>query len=243
MFNKLTHLLTNNFKIKILLSVILALIMINYSGFAQDTVKTYKFDKYRLSIYAGMGLEYTATPSYNNYTRAQIFGGAHDSVSSISPGLEVFGGLEYELSKTFSLRLDYSYFFKSKTYYNPLAYDYFYFIHQPYLVGSYILAGNGYKIKIGAGIGYHFGQFQTGLTGQSSINYNSSGLAIKGEGVFSVKISRKMETYISGFVFGQFMSSLKDSNGTVLKNNLTGSDVNLSGYGIGVRLGFLVNIL
>lgn len=229
--------------LKTILGVLLVVIIVNNSAFAQDTIKTTRFDNYRLSIYAGMGLAYTVSSSYNDYIRYQIFGGAHDSVSSISGGLEFFGGLEYVFSKTLSLRLDYSYFFKSKTYYNPLAVEHFYFIHQPYLVGSYILAGNGYKIKIGAGIGYHFGQLQTGLTGQSSTSYNSSGLAVKGEGLISVKISKKMETYVSGFVFGQFMSSLKDSNGNILKYGLTGNNVNLSGYGIGVRLGLLINIL
>ncbi|MCC7158658.1 MAG: hypothetical protein IT281_03880, partial [Ignavibacteria bacterium] len=46
--------------------------------------------------------------------------------------------------------------------------------------------------------------------------------------------------YISGFAFGNFDGKLKDKDGNPLKAQNV--EATLKGYGIGARLGFLVNL-
>jgi len=218
--------------------IFLSLFIINSTAKAQNPDQNIKVEKNRLSVYAGMGLGYTLTPSFNDLVRNEVFGGARDSVKSFSVGLEVFGGMEYELSRTFSLRFDYSYFFKSKTYYNYFTtFDYFYYIHQPFIIGSYVIRGINYRFKIGAGFGYHFAQLQKSIYGAQANNYNSHGPAVRGEILFSTKISPRLDTYLSGFISGSFFNSFHVNTGSSTQN------VNLSGFGVGVRLGLLINIL
>src|ERR1700674_2060933 len=76
-----------------------------------DTSRTLKIHKKQLSFALGMGVSYGHMTSFNNYLKEVI--GVSDSVKSFNIGIEFFGGLEYELSKKFSLRLEYSYFIRS----------------------------------------------------------------------------------------------------------------------------------
>jgi hypothetical protein len=184
-----------------------------------------------------MGLGYTSTPKFNDFIRNEVFGGLYDSVKSFSVGLEIFGGAEYELSKSFSLRLDYSYFFKSRTYYESFyIFDYYYFIHQPFIMAQYNINHNDYRFDFSAGAGYQFGQLQRTLN-NTEYTYNTSGPAIRGEVRFSAKFSDRLNTYFSGFVNGAFLSSFK-----IEANSQQPRDVSLSGIGFGVRLGLSVNI-
>jgi hypothetical protein len=196
-----------------------------------------------LLIYAGIGLGYTTTPSLNDYIRNQISGGVYDSVRSFSAGLEIFGGVDYEFSKKFSIRFDYSYFFKSRTYYVLyFTYDYFYFVHQPFIYVNYIIAGDKYNIRMGVGFGYHFGQLRMTTVNNPEMKYKSNGPSIRAEILFSTKLSSKLNAYVSGFMTGSFLGTLKDNNNASLKNPQSNQEVGLSGVGFGIRLGFSINI-
>lgn len=190
-----------------------------------------------VSVYAGMGLGYSTTPKFNDFVRNEVFNGLNDSVKNFSVGLEIFGGVEYELSKSFSLRLDYSYFFKSKTYYVSFyVFDYYYFIHQPYIMAQYNIKKNNYRFDFSFGAGYHFAQLQRTLN-TTEYSYNSSGPAVRGEVRFSARFSDNLNTYLSGFMNGAFLSSFLIQSGTQ-----PAQEVNLSGFGMGVRLGLSINI-
>ena len=191
-----------------------------------------------LFIYAGMGLCYTSTPSFNTYIRNTIYNGLYDSVKTFSVGLEVFGGVEYEVSKKFSIGLDYSYFTKSRTYdvYYGIE-DFFYFIHQPYIIFRYIIKGKNYSFKFGGGTGYHIGQLQISGIGNYVSKYNSSGIGFKGEVLFSAKMSQILRTYFSGSIGGAVLSSF-----TVTNSFGDSNKVNLSNFGIGIRIGLSYKI-
>ena len=218
----------------------ISIYLIIITSFIQAQIPDTMVNKHKqhLYLYAGMGLGYTSTPSYNNYIRNTVYNGLYDSVKSFSAGLEVFGGVEYEISKIFSIGLDYSYFTKSKTYdvfYS--AEDFFFYLHQPYIIGKYIFAEKNYSFRIGAGIGYHFGQLQISGSGNSILRYNTSGIGIKGEAIFSAKISTRLSTYISGSMSGAVLSSFNVAN-----SNGSSDKVNLSNFGIGIRIGLSYNI-
>jgi hypothetical protein len=198
-----------------------------------------KTDKAGLFLFsAGMGIEYSSTPSYTDYLRNELPLYSRDSIKTFSTGIEFFGSLEYTLTRTLSAKLDYSYYLRSSHYsFAYYVFDYSISSHQPYLMLFYNNRDKKFSFKIGAGIGYHFQVLENSINPNSSLTYSSHGLAFKGELVFAPKFSEKLETYISGFVFGSTTSSLKDSNGNLLKGTSTGKEVNLGGYGVGARLG------
>lgn len=191
-------------------------------------------------LYSGMGISFTNAASLNDYLRNTIPSGSGDTIKSFGSAIEFFGGLEYEFSKKFSIKVDYSYFFRSMTHkFSFITYDYFYYVHQPYLIADYSVKGNNYKINVGAGAGYMFGTLSEAIYSSNEKKYSSSGLAVKGELVVSLALSKNFYSYISGSLSNSFMSPLKDSNGNKLMHS-NGKEVNLSSFSAGVRLGVLV---
>lgn len=207
--------------------------------YSQDTISHSSKFKKLIDLSFGMGISLSNTPSFNDYLRAEIPFQGTDSVKSFSVGLEFFGGVEMELSKRFALKLDYSYFFRGNTYSYVYTYDISYHIHQPVLMGYYIFPGKNFKIKLGAGAGYSFAQLSNTVSG-SEIIYNASGPGFKGEILFNAQLSDRMSSYLSGFIMGNFIGNLKDSNGNILQD--TGGNVNLSNFGFGLRLGLCINL-
>jgi hypothetical protein len=186
----------------------------------------------------GMGIDYGSTPSYTDYLRNELPAGTGDSIKTFSTGVEFFGCFEYGLSPVVSAKLDYSYFLRSNHYtFAYYVFDYTIQSHRPYLMIFYKNSDKKFSFKFGAGAGYHFHMLENKVTTSNTLNYTSSGMSFKGEFIFAPKFSEKLETYISGFVYGSTASSLKDENGNLLKGTSTGKEVNPGGYGVGARLG------
>lgn len=188
-----------------------------------------------------MGISMTTSPSFVDYMRSDIPFSNKDSIKAFGVGLEFFGALEYDVSKHFTLKADYSYFIKSRTYnYSYFTYDYFYSIHQPYLMGFYVVRGSTYAFKFGGGLGYHFAAFTKDIGASSNLVYKASGLGYRAEAEFQAELSKRLGSYISGFLSGSSIGTLKDNNSTPLKNTLTGEEVNLSSFGAGLRIGISI---
>jgi hypothetical protein len=203
---------------------------------------TPKFKKV-YSVYAGMGIDYGITPDFNDYLVAAIPYSTGDSLKSFNAGVEFFGGLDYELSRTFGVRVDYSYYIRSLSYtYSPAVFDYTIISHQPYLFGNYILRFDHFNFKFGVGIGYHFQQLDNKVNSTTTITYSSGGPSVRAEVVFAPLLSKNFQGYLSGFAFGNFYGTLKDDNGNPLKADNSTVEAALNGYGVGARLGFLINL-
>ena len=184
-----------------------------------------------------MGIDYSSTPSYTDYLRNELSTGSGDTIKTFSTGIEFFGCFEYQFAKNVSAKFDYSYYLRSNHYtFAYYVFDYTIKSHQPYLMLFYNSKDKKFSFKFGAGAGYHFHILENNVSPTNSLTYTSSGLAFRGEVIFAPRFSQKLETYISGFVYGSTTSSLKDGNGNILKAT-TGKEVNLGGYGVGARLG------
>jgi hypothetical protein len=207
------------------------------SALGQSKIKPKK----NITLSAGMGIDYGITPDFTNYLRDEIPFGNKDSIKSFQAGIEFFGGLEYELSQKASVKLDYSYFIRSLNYtYSFFVFDYTITSHQPYLFVNYLIKSENYAFKFGFGAGYHFQLLDNKVNQSTTLSYVSSGVGVRGEAVFSTKFSKSFWGYLSGFTYGNFYGKLKDSNGNVLKAANSTTEANLSGYGVGARLGFSI---
>ena len=159
-------------------------------------------------------------------------------ISDFNVGYEFFGGFEYQVAKNFSLKADYSYFVKSVNSTAPQysMYDFTYYDNNILLTGFYLIPGEYFYLKFGAGAGLVLSKLSTQTYGLEN-NYNSTGLNLKLEGVLNTQISNSLATYFGVFLSNTFNSTLKKSDGSKLLNR-AGEEVNLNSFRIGLSLGF-----
>jgi len=203
--------------------------------------KQNKNTKYK-SVSGGMRLSYGNNPSFLKFVQYELpdYFRVPESqqISNFEVGYEFFGGFEYQLAKNFSLKADYSYYIKSLNSTAPQysAYDFTYYNHNILLTGYYLIPGDYFYLKFGAGTGLILSSLSTqtfGLTGK----YNSTGINTKLEGVLNTQISNSIAAYFSVFLSGSFNGSLKNSDGSLLKSR-PGEEVNLNSFNAGLGLGF-----
>jgi hypothetical protein len=224
---------------RLLIIFLIILAHSSYNIYSQSHIKNKKVT----SVYAGMGIDYGITPAFNDYLKDQIPYSNKDSIKSFNAGIEFFGGVERELSENISIKIDYSYYIRSLSYsFLYEVFDYTITAHQPYIFASYIIKSVNYNIKAGFGLGYHFQQLDNKVNPSTTLTYHSSGPGFRLEGVFSPKLSKNFWGYISAFGFGNFYSRLKDSNGNTLKAENSTNEADVGGYGIGARIGFIINL-
>ncbi len=230
--------------LKYLVILIVFFISLN-SAVSQEKIisfgKQNKNTKYK-SISGGMRLSYGNNPSFLNYVRYELpdYFRVPESqqIPDFEVGYEFFGGFEYQLAKNFSLKTDYSYFIKSLNSTAPQysAYDFSYYNHNILLTGYYLIPGEYFYLKFGAGGGLVLSTMNSqsfGLTGE----FNSTGINTKLEGVLNTQISNSIAAYFSVFLSGTFNGSLEYSDGSLLKTR-QGEEVNLNSFYVGLGLGF-----
>ncbi len=225
------------------LKIICLVFIVTASLYAQpkgDTTFTAK--KHRLSFAAGMGISLQDNSSFVSYLRNEIPYATADSIKGFTTAIEFFGGVEYGLTKSFALKLDYSYYLRSVDYvytYNEFKYDIV--IHQPYLMGYYMIQRRAFDLKFGIGVGYHIGTVTQQLY-PGTATYKANGFSFRGEAVFAPYMTKKLQAYLSGFIVASSFQSLKDSNGNYLTSTNSTQQVNLSSFGVGARIGFIYNL-
>lgn len=197
-----------------------------------------------ISFSFGMGANYSTNSSLITYMEGDIDFyntlNPDDRFSSLEGGLEFFSGIEYQLSRNFSIKGQYSFLTKSFSIAQFPNYEYSYINHQPYLLLNYIIPDEHSFIKLGAGGGYIITNFSAKRFGAEA-KYHSSGFGLMGEGVVNLQISSNVGGYISGYLFKTITGDLENDNGTKLVNN-QGENVNVSSFGVGLRLGMEIFI-
>lgn len=229
--------------------LLLALLsVLSHSAYGQNktptSFKVLNKDNSFISFSFGMGANYSSNPSVITFIEGDIDFyntiNPDDRFSTLEGGLEFFSGIEYQLSRNFSLKGEYSFLTKSFSIAQFPNYEYSYINHQPYLILNYIIPDEHSFIKLGGGAGYIVSNFSAKRFGGES-KYHSSGFGIMGEAVVNLQISRNVGGYISGYTFKTFTGDLEDDNGAKLVNN-QGGNVNVSSFGIGLRLGMEIFI-
>ena len=230
--------------------MIFLFIAVNIS-FSQDK-KAISFEKQNkkgkyLAFSFGGGLNYCDNKSLKTYIEYELPFynnlSENDRLSSFYTGFEIFAGAEYQLSKNFSLKGEYSYFTKSYNSVSYSDYDFTYGNHQPYLTLYYLIPQENSFVKFGAGVGY----LSSSLTRKAysiESDYTSTGFALRLDLAVDLQMSKVLAGYIAGYVNQTFQSDLKDGNGNLLLNR-SGGTVNLNSLGFGIRLGvelFFFNI-
>ncbi len=221
---------------------LLILFLTNHSFAADSTSLSFEkqnMKKKYISFSFGMGIKYSNNPSLINFIPLDVPNyitlPPANQVSTFSNGIEFFGGLEFQIKKNFSVKTEYSYYIKSIDVTSDVNYQYSYTSHQPLLMFNYIFAQSNSFIKFGLGGGYFLYNFTRKVISNET-NYSSSGPAVKFEGTFNAQLGKSASTYLSGFIIKTFTSDLRDVNMNYL-HSFNNQTVNLSSFGVGLRLG------
>ncbi len=194
------------------------------------------------SFSAGMGISYGNNPDLISYIGYELpnYNNLSDArkLSEYGTGLSFFIAGEKQIAKNFSLKLDYNYLIKSNNLTEYPNYDFTTYSHNFLLTGYYLIPGDYFFLKFGAGAGPVFYSFNEKIfTNETS--YNSTGAEIKLDAVLNVQIAKSVATYFGVFAFKNFSPPLKDSGGNKLLNR-AGGDVSPGSQGVGLRLGIEV---
>lgn len=232
-----------NLQMKILiLFFILTAVFINVVKADSTNVSFRSLNKGKkyISVSFGMGAIYGNNTSLKNYIQYEIpnYGllTRDQQLSEFYTGLDFFGGVEKQLSRSFSIKADYSYFIKSYNVDMYPQYNFSYSSHQPGIMLYRIIPQEYSYIKIGVGTGYVLSNFSIKEYGLEK-SYTSNGIGFKTELILNAQIGKTFSGYISGYLIKTFLQNLKDTNGNELLTNATKETVNLSSFGAGIRLG------
>jgi hypothetical protein len=201
---------------KYLLLPVFSLIIFSQFSTGQDqqtntklTIIESKFD-----ISAGMGLKVISASDIVNYINSFVPTERENDVT-IAP--EFYICPEYQIMDELSLKLDYSYIIKS--YNKEVPYGQMsltYAIHSPSLVLHYLLKGEGYVVKIGGGVGYHFGNLSQKFITSLESNYHTNGIGIKIDLAGHTMMGKNLFAAIGANLQADFMGEFKDSNGKTI---------------------------
>ena len=230
------------------LFLILGIVLFSAGAYSQNkkpvSFKVLNKDNSFISFSLGMGANYGNNPSLIEFMEGDIdfyeTALPDQQFSTFDVGLEFFSGIELQLAKNVSIKGQYSFLTKSYNLSQFPNYDYSYINHQPYVIINYIIPDDHSFIKLGGGVGYIISDFTAKRFGSEN-KYSSNGVGLMGEALLNLQISSNVGGYISGYMFKTFMGDLEAPTGALLLND-NGGTVNLSSFGVGLRLGMEIFI-
>jgi len=209
----------------ILLSSMLISLFFNHSPlFAQD-----------FSLSAGLGLSYYNTPSLIHYLN--YLGATSNTAGSFTSAAEFFGRGDYLIGTGWSVGLEFAYLSQSYTtnYVRQVSYSY----ALPTLTIHKLFYGDGFFMKYGGGIGYHFGSLNVPVLPDGTIDYVSKGFGIKADVSLDTKLGTNLYALIGFQARGEFLGDLTGPSGQQLRytDNYGSHPTNMYLSGIGILLG------
>jgi hypothetical protein len=166
-----------------------------------------------LAFSAGMGVSYINAPSIVDYLNK--YTSQADKVADFTPAVEFFAAPEVQLNSTLILKLEYAYLLKSYSLVESQGtYSFEYSVHMPTVVLNYLLEGDKFYVKVGGGLGYHFGKFNYLFPNASSeARLTGSGVGLKLELIGNTAFGESLYGLIGGDIRLDFIGALKDSGG------------------------------
>ncbi|NLT51805.1 MAG: hypothetical protein GXX85_12910 [Ignavibacteria bacterium] len=204
------------------LAVIIAAIILSLPLYAQ-----YDFS-------AGMGVNLVNTPSLNDYV---VNFRTVDKMKDFNISAEFFLGGAVNISKNWQLGFEYTgavQSFESK--YQGLSGNYSidYYAHKPSILAFYLIQGEGYTLKFGAGGGYRVFNITEKIHNSKDYTAKGAGLLLKFEG--HTLLGGNFYAVLSGSLFQDFSGAAENGN-EKLRNEITKEDICFNTFGTGIKIG------
>ncbi len=200
----------------------------------------YLFDSTSISFSAGLGVALIEIPGLSDYFNSRTTISRIDEFQGMP---EFFFSSEYFLSPTFGAKIEYSYMFGTFTLANDGSLDELVELQMPTIMIQQLYFQQHSILKLGAGIGFHFGSLEETTYG-STFKYHSRGIGLKGEAEANGALSENLYAFISADVRVDFLSTLRANNGNTLNiystNNIEHASLNF--FSLGLKLGVILYV-
>ena len=235
---------------KIFSFVLFIVILFSPHGYSQIKRSTHELpistkhlsEQSSLSFSAGMGIAIISLPDISDYLNIHAGYREFDEFQSAP---EFFGSLEILLSPTWGTKIEYMNVFTS---YSVLSggfqLDDVLQLKMPSLLVQKIFQKEFSVIKIGAGIGYHFGSLEETFLG-STIFFRANGIGFKGECEANTALTESLYAYLASDVRINFLGTLRSNNGStpnIYYSNSLSRAVSLNFFSIGFMLGLILYV-
>jgi hypothetical protein len=193
-----------------------------------------------VAAFSGMGVAMVSASDLVEYINATAV--PSQRVNDFSTAIEFFGGIELPISASWGVKIEHQYMFSSVSFTgtNGALYDVFYALNTPVVMIQSVMAGRGYFVKIGAGVGYHFAKASQKIsTFGVETDYAAHGFGVRGEIVGQTAFDESFFGYIGGQLAWGWTDTLQDNAGTALANTIRSKEASLDHVSAGLRFGVM----
>ncbi|MBS4028107.1 MAG: hypothetical protein KGZ58_05645 [Ignavibacteriales bacterium] len=198
-----------------------------------------------ISFSGGMGISLLSIADIADYLNAHSTAPRIDEFQSFP---EFFASAEIPFSTTLGVKFEYAYLFNTFTT-TTLDYPLYEFVqlHMPTVFIQKLFPKNLSIIKLGAGIGYHFGSVEETYLG-SALAYRSRGIGLKGEVEGNTALSESLFAYFAVDLRINFQGTLRADNGATLDYWYYAGEeryrraASLTFFSLGLKLGLIVYV-
>ncbi len=189
----------------------------------------------RVGISGGMGVSYVNAQDIVNLINALSV----QRVPEFKSAVEFFGAVEVPVERDWIIKIEYAYLLGTYNIATDFGPGEFTFVsHMPTLMGEYVLVQEPtYNVKLGAGLGYHFGQLSTRY---STLNddFTGSGLGSKVDFEATTAFGENVFAYLGADIRFEFIGELTNSLGGSPSSAGTVHGPTLHFFSVGAKLGF-----
>jgi hypothetical protein len=189
----------------------------------------------------GLGIGAHSAPSIANYINLVAQPALDQKVDQFSTAVEFYAVPELQVSREWSLALEYSLLVKSYSINDRSGFsrtDMSYEVHMPSLLMHYLVFGDGYRLKFGGGFGYHFVAFnQSFPTNGSAETLRTAGLGFKLDAVGNTRFDETFYGSIGFDLRWDYLGTLKRSGETTPVAQSITNLPRMSFFNAGVKFG------
>jgi hypothetical protein len=200
-----------------------------------------KTDRRFIDFTVGMGIDLHSATSVVNYINLMGQPRLDEKVSDFSSAVEFYAVPEVQVSHDWSVGLEYSLLIKSYAIDDRSGFsrsDFSYQIHMPTLLLHRLILGEGYRVKVGGGIGYHFANFtQSFPTVGSQETLSADGFGMKLDAIGNTKFDETFYGSIGVDLRWDFEGTLKRSPGAPVAANNSTPLPKMSFFSAGLKFG------
>jgi hypothetical protein len=195
----------------------------------------------------GLGIDAHSAPSVANYINAIAMPTLDQKVTGFQTAAEFFAVPELQVSREWSAGIEYSLLVKSYSINSISGYsrsDISYQVHMPSVLVHYLVLGEGYRLKLGGGVGYHFVTFDESFAGVGSFGtLKSQGLGFKLDAIGNTKFDQTFYGSIGVDLRWDFLGTLKASGSVAPQATTLASPPTMTFFSAGVKFGITFQIL
>jgi hypothetical protein len=189
----------------------------------------------------GMGIDIHSATSVVNYINLIAQPRIDEKVNSFSSAVEFYAVPEIQVSHDWSVGLEYGLLIKSYAIDDRSGFsrsDFSYQIHMPTLLLHRLFLGDGYRVKLGGGIGYHFTNFtQSFPTVGIEETLSADGIGMKLDAIGNTKFDETFYGSIGVDLRWDFEGTLKRSTGGSAAASSSNPLPKMSFFSAGLKFG------